>query len=653
MEETAKKQGKDKEITARKILSDFKRAYEFKKNWLKEAKEDIEFALGKQWDQADVDTLKSVNVRALTINKIQPNIFLLTGIESQNRSDYHCFPEGEEDSVKADIATALMKNVMKNSGGEYKQSEQFEECVQTGECFLEPYLDYTYDIINPKLQWKKSSGSQIFPAPKFQEYDLSDAPYVCKLSVDLSRDDILQLFPDDEKTIDGLSSTKIDLGVWNILKDTVIHRQGRDYPTDGSGKYNPDTGEAEEPKYDLLEYYYKKMVKKPYIIDKVLKKLKQVDDEEMAQKYAEIGNSKVPGSVDIAHRMVPEIWVTSLIGTTILSNDRSWCYPRWKTYPIIPLYAYRSTADIENSELLVQGIVRGQKDLNRDYNKRATQELRHLNASANSGWQVEDGSLTSEQEDIYKQYGSTPGVLLKHKAGKPAPSRIEPVQFSQGHYQLTIQRGQEMKESSGINTDLLAMNESSSSGKAIAMRQKQGLVMVQKLFDNNSRTKKIMGKFILSQLSEVFDVEKALKVMGDNWIKDTFGEPIMNPQIDPMTGQPVIDPQTGQPGMVPVMNGSKPELQMTPNSIKMAQAVMNEVLNDPMIGDYDISVGEGVNAETTRYGNYLMLQEMARSGVPVPPDVLVAESDLSDTSKEKIRQAIEKMQSAAMPVKGA
>ena len=73
------------------------------------------------------------------------------------------------------------------------------------------------------------------------------------------------------------------------------------------------------------------------------------------------------------------------------------------------------------------------------------------------------------------------------------------------------------------------------------------------------------------------------------------------------------------------------------------------MLNDPDIADYDISVGEGVSAETVRYANYLMLQEMAGNGIPIPPDVLVEESTLSDTAKNKIKQAIEKMQSAAMP----
>jgi hypothetical protein len=69
----------EKVIDAKRILQDFQRAYEAKKEWLKEAEEDFQFALGKQWSDDDISKLSDVGVRALTINKIRPNIFLLTG----------------------------------------------------------------------------------------------------------------------------------------------------------------------------------------------------------------------------------------------------------------------------------------------------------------------------------------------------------------------------------------------------------------------------------------------------------------------------------------------------------------------------------------------------------------------------------------------
>lgn len=91
------KRERDKEVTAEKILKDFKTAYDAKSEWLEIAKSDIEFTYGNQWNADDVKVLEDRGVKPLSINKVKPKIELITGIESQNRSDISCYPEGGED----------------------------------------------------------------------------------------------------------------------------------------------------------------------------------------------------------------------------------------------------------------------------------------------------------------------------------------------------------------------------------------------------------------------------------------------------------------------------------------------------------------------------------------------------------------------------
>ena len=47
----------------------------------------------------------------------------------------------------------------------------------------------------------------------------------------------------------------------------------------------------------------------------------------------------------------------------------AWSYPKYKNYPLVPLYAYRSSEPVQNKDLLIQGITRGFKDLNLEFNK--------------------------------------------------------------------------------------------------------------------------------------------------------------------------------------------------------------------------------------------------------------------------------------------
>jgi hypothetical protein len=202
------------------------------------------------------------------------------------------------------------------------------------------------------------------------------------------------------------------------------------------------------------------------------------------------------------------------------------------------------------------------------------------------------------------------------------------MELSQGHAQLAIENAQDIKEASGVNPDLLANADTDQSGRAILLKQRQGLVMVQEPLDNYGETKRILGRFILSQLGELFTVETAVKVLGEAWVskQEAFKEPV----FDPM-GQPQLD-----------TNG-KLKTQLNPD---LVGKVLNEVLNDSALGKYDVTIGEGAYTETSRMANHMMLMEMAKSGIPIPPDVLIKESNLPESSKSQILAAIEAQQQA-------
>ena len=645
-----------KPIDAARIKYDFKRAFEYKRNWIKVAHEDFQFALGKQWEDKDIEELKSKGALALTINKIKPVIKLLVGIESQNRSDILCYPENREGGTKADIATALVKNVFKTSGLNYKRSEQFKYGIICGECYIEPYVDYTEDMINGDMKFKKCAFNTVFPEPGFEEYDLSDARYMIKITYNQSREQILSLFPDKEVYLDNIgTSGEITENGMSALKDSLgIDLQKRQYDdsTVGSSASQSAPGEIpKEPLYDLIEYYFKKWVKKYYVLKltygpdgKVASAdLKEATDKTEADAFvsnANITAKEGQPNAKMIMRVVPEIWRASMIGSSsdlIEEEMQAPSFPKWPSYPFIPYFADRMTLPMKDPDthLLIQGIVRDAKSLNREYNKRRTQELRILNTSANSGWIAEENSLVDESK--WEKYGSTPGVILKHKMGKPVPTKILPTQLSQGHSQLAAEGGADLKEQSGINTDLLAMQEGGTdSGRAIALRQKQGMVMVQGLFDNLSQTTRLLGKFILSHLGDVFDVGEAIHVLGDSFIQENFSKPKLFPQQNPQTGQMEQAPQLGPDGQL--------VMEVDQQAVVMA---FNEVLSDTMLGKYDVSVGEAVSSETVKYANYMVLMDMAKQGIPIPPEVLVEESLLTNASKEKIKKYIEQQMAQA------
>jgi hypothetical protein len=624
-----------------RIHRDIKTSSEKMAKLHKQIKDDFKFSQGSQWSADDVQTLDDAGVKALTINKLKPIIKLITGIERQSRSDFKAFPEGGEDELTSDIVSRLLKNVSKNSKVEVKESEVFKNGVTGGMCFIEPYMDYSYDLINGDLKFKKISPIDVYLDPDFQEYDLSDAKYVIKVTKDLTRDDLENLFPNDKSKIDKLSSGSIESIYTSQIES---HRQLEDYPKLSSGS---QIGiKKDEISYDLVDYYYKEHQNKYFAVVQERGIIKQFDIEDEANEFlSQIGDGVV---ID---RKVPVVMHAQLVGDTEFYNDVCWCYPNWKDYPIIPFFAELITEDLDDFSLKIQGIVRGIKDLQEEYNKRRTQELRHLNSSANSGFDIEEGQLDPAQESKLKKYGSSPGIVIKRKKGTNPISRITPMPLSQGHSQLAEENAQDLKEASGVNPDLLANDSQSQSGRAILLKQRQGLVMVQEMLDNFGETKKLIGRFILSQIPEIFTVETALRVVGDAFISENFTVPT-SVVLDRAIGKvaegkenELTELENSVLLQYPQQQQGQPIVDETNQLVTMvdfdsAIQLINKLLTNNELNKYDVSIGEGPYQETIKLANFMDLKDLATQGVPIPPQVLIEASMLSAGEKGKIMKQL-------------
>ncbi len=659
-------------LTVEKSVADFQRAYKAKSKLIEREREDFLYAMGEQWSAEDKAALEKASIKPITDNRIAPNIYLLTGLERQNRTDFKAYPEGEEDSIKAEIASALFKDAIKKSGFAYKSSEQFKDGITCGESHLELYLDNTDSLINGKPVWCKIDGDSLFPDPASREYDFSDAGFVYKLKLDVSRGDLINLYPEMQKRIEKSEGGKLNL----LPTGDGTTRQARGY-TDAK-----DDGEKDEARdevsFDLIERYYKKWVEKAFLGDRKTGEIKESESEEVAnafistyqgaiqsdqeayqqavmaaqmpqaQQFDEMGQpiqaqpaelppappEQDPERFIVIKRQVPEIWLFAHVPgiEEPLADERAWFYPKWKQYPFIPYFARYSTAPLTGNDrhLLVQGLVHGVKGVQEKHNKAEMLMSRHLNTATNSGWLAEEDSWVDPAK--VQQFGSSAGVNLEYKKGRQKPERIFPMPLSQGHALISAESAEAIKAQLGINADLLASQESDSSGRAIALRQKQGLLMVQEPFDNLTRTRKIAGQFLLSQLGEIYDTETAIKILGEAFMRKNF-PPVMLASEDPM----------GQPQPMPGPDGAPMEYDRD-----MAEVAIAEVLSGDL-EKYDVSVGEAVASETQIMANAAEIREIATAfpGI-IGPDQLVRHSQLPEATKNEILSSIKQAQAAAM-----
>ena len=633
-----------------KVYRDLKYSSERMASLREKIRDDFKFELGSQWDTDDVEELRKAGVKALTINKIKPIIKLLTGIERQSKSDYKALPEGGEDNISAEVATRLMKNVVKNSYLEIKFSEQFKNGCIGGMCFLEPYVDYSFDMINGDMKFKKVSPLDIYLDPHFKEYDLSDSKFIIKVTSDLSKEDLLALFPNDKAKIESIASGKLSL---SNMPDAGVHFQRKDYSSTGTvNKFGLDE-HKNEPMYDLIDYFYKELGRRYFC---VIQEKGLIEEFETSSKAEEF-NAQFGGL--IVERDIPVIMHAQVCGNVELYNGVAWSYPKYRSFPIIPYFAELVTEDLDDLSITIQGVVRGLKDLNLEYNKRRTQELRHLNSSANSGFEIEENQLSQEEEEKLKKFGSSPGIVIKRRQNSPPIGRITPMPLSQGHSQLAAENAQDLKEASGVNPDLLANSSQSQSGRAILLKQRQGLAMIQEMLDNFSITKKLAGKFILSQISDIFTLESAKKVLGSAFIYDNFNVPvniILDRGLSKLANgydNEITKLERETMLQYPSVQQGQPITDETGNLVTAvdtdtADSVIGSVLTNKDLVKYDISVGEGPFQDTIMMSNFMDIKELAQQGVPIPPSVLIGLSMIPESEKKSIMNQLQAQQQAAM-----
>ena len=591
------------------ILDRFKYASKHFKEWDELAREDMAFGLGDQWTSEDLQVLKDAGRPALTFNRIKPIISIVSGYQRENSSRIKVNPEGGEDRIFSEVMDRVFKHVDKVSHLGYKMSYWFDDGLYTGKGWLEAVMTYENDPIRGELRFLQRTPYQILVDPDFNEYDLNEWPrgqYVFKI-VRLTRDVLKEIYPDHAALIQGFKADSDD-----IIENgsAVMYEGGKDdygnRPNVASvtQKKDEDTesGLVRDNKFTVKEYWRPKMVDRFFVVDKESGEPKKFNTNEEAEAFLTQQNTGLDPSMQlkVVKRKVIEMWVAAMVGGFILQDDKSPFEPHYSGYPF-----FRFLSDwepsAEDEKLRVQGIVRPLKDPQREKNKSKSQNLHILNTQANSGWIGDEDALTPEGWKQLEKMGSKPGITVKKKKNSDL-REILPKGPNQGHLMREQQADAEFKQISAVNPDLMGMQEGTESGRAIAMRVRQAVLALVRIFHNYRYSKEIIGKFILEMFPALFDEKKLGKVIGQQYMKNA------------------VDPQQYPEGL-------------TEGHLKAFLTMVKD-------NKYDVFVSEADQNKTIRFEIFQDLLELAKIRPEIPVELLIDYMDIgnSEEVKKKIRE---------------
>ena len=625
--------------------------YSLKKEtpWRDEAKEDFKFALGDQWTAEERNLLKTEGRPCLTFNKIEPLLDLVGGWQRENSMRIRVFPEGGEDRTFSEIGDRILKAIDKWTHLNYKLDHQFDDGLVCGKGWIEMAVSYDEDPIDGDLVFRNDTVYQVLRDPDGKEYDQSDWDYIIKLTK-YSKEKLKKLYPDATKTIDKLTKDNTEYlygtGTEDVMKegDADNYHLGKS-PADISAE-GDDAIDSDAPeKYLLKEYWHKKSVEKHFVYDVNEAKLEKFDTDEEAQarrtailteydnkheevlrEYAQakkismaaqmaVGEiaalegapQKVEVEVKVVKRSVSEMYYAATTAGELLQEDiKSPLAPDYEGFPLFNFFA-KWYVSAEDDVLSVKGITRNVKDANREVNKARSQFLHILNTTANSGWIGDKNALSGQGWKDLKTMGSTPGVVLKKKPGTDL-NRIEPAGTNMSNLLRGDKAESDIKEISGINPDAMAMQDKTTSGKAISLRIKQALTILAKYFRNFRYTKEMVGTAVYAMIPQVFDVAAVRKVLGEEF--------------------------------------------MQKNGIDDGRIM--SFLEQIKDGKYDMSITEADNTATVRQETFENLMQMAEAmpGV-IPPDVILEFSSMPNAKEiiERIKAFIEQQSAGEQPAK--
>jgi hypothetical protein len=279
-------------------------------------------------------------------------------------------------------------------------------------------------------------------------------------------------------------------------------------------------------------------------------------------------------------------------------------------YSGFPMFRYIAewAPEAEKPELKFQGLVRSLKDPQREKNKARSQFLHMLNTSANSGWIGDEDALSTAQKDELKQFGAMAGVTVWKKKGSSL-ERIHPIEPSTAQMAREKSAEDSFKQVSGINSDLLAMEDSSNpSGKAIQLRIRQAITILQPSLENFRYTKILIGQFLFSIIPTMFDSAKLQKILGEKFMQEN----------------------------------------------KLDRPRLNAYLTMIHDGKYHVNINEAGAPDTIREETFEDLMQLAQAGVSMPPDLFIEYMNMPNKSAimQKIQEWTKVQAQMALATKG-
>lgn len=539
---------------------------------------------GKQWAESDKAVLDAQRRPYYEFNEIMPSVNSALGYQIQNRMDIAFKPrEGESDMDKATVLSKVIMQIADQNSLHWKETQVYGDGLIEQRGFYDVRINYDKNI-KGDIEIETLDPRDCIPDPDAKSYNPKKwADFITTRWLLL--DEIEALYGREARDIAEASNDKGsdfgDVGDETERNKFGTHRQ--------AGRYDAYGMESD----GMMRYRVIDRQKHVYEMTKCLVFAETGDIKVMGDMTPEqIAEAQANGAVPAKRMRTRVKWIVSTYFKT-LHDD----YSPYEEFTIIPYFAYFRRGKTRG---MVDNGIGPQEVLN----KAVSQFIHIVNTSANSGWVVEENSLTNMDTDDLEDVGATTGLVLEHKKGSAPPSKITPNQVPSGVDKMIDRATQALKDVT-VPDSMRGLQGSAVSGVAKQADQFASQQQLAVPLDNLAYTRQLLAAKIMSLVQRYYDSYRVFRIT----------------EMDPLTGKEVQSD----------IEINKPD-------------GMGGYLNDITIGTYDVVITETPIHATFADGQFDQVMEMRKNGVALPDTTVVKYSNLSD--KHEIMQGMQGNQKA-------
>ena len=543
-----------------------------------------EFFFGKQWKDTDLAMLQRFRRPALTINKIKTTVSTVLGEQIANRSEISFRPRGGG-AQNADLAVVLskvFKQISDNNQLPWLRTDVFADGMVSGRGFYDVRMGFT-DSMMGEVTIEQLNPNNVLLDPDASSYDPAKWSEVFITS---------WLTPDEIEVLYSKADADIlrdkDNSAFEYGYDSIANINARDTFA-GKDRIQP-AYEGTDEKGDshtvrsvrAIDRQYRKLRKVRHFVDSATGDMRAIPDSWDRERIAAV---RAASGLEVFDKLIRAIRWTVTADDVVLKDEWS-PYHCLTVVPYFPYFMHGQTAGMVEDLLGPQELL----------NKATSQELHVINSTANSGWKVKTGALTTMSVEELEQKGAQTGLVLEVN-DMDGVEKIQPNQVPTGLDRVTYKAEEHIKSVSGVNDSMQGFDREDVAARAIEKKRQAGSTStLSKPLDNLTRSDFYLARNILGLVQTFYTEPRILTI--------TDGSPFAQTEEVPIN-------------------------QPTPEG---------SILNDLTIGEYDVVITSVPHRETLEDSEFEQAIALRELGVQIPDDVLLDASRLQ--AKKQIIQRL-------------